>query len=64
MSVENARAFIERFDADRVFRTKISQANTDEEWLAIARKAGFDFDQNELRQIFQETPDQAKETER
>lgn len=59
MSVKNVKAFIEKFNSDETFRSQISQAATGPEWLAVAREAGFEFDQEELQQVLQDAAAQA-----
>ncbi len=53
MSVENVKTFIERFNNDETFRNQISRAAAGQEWLTIARQAGFDFTEAEFQRIIQ-----------
>ena len=48
MSVEQAKAFMEKLDSDKTFLTQIARANSDEARLQLAQEAGFDFTAEEF----------------
>ena len=50
MSVEQAKAFIEKLDSDAAFRNRVVTADDNEARLNIAREAGYDFSMEELQQ--------------
>ena len=43
MSVENAKAFIEKLNSDETFRNRIAEAGDDQARLHMAREAGYEF---------------------
>lgn len=51
MSVENAKAFIEKLKSDETLRDQIAQAGSDEERLQMATEAGFEFTVEEYNQM-------------
>lgn len=42
MSVESARAFIEKLKADEVFAQKVTECRDTKDWIALAKETGFD----------------------
>lgn len=48
MSVEQAKAFIEKLDNDKAFRSRVAKAESDEARLELAKAAGFDFTAEDL----------------
>ena len=48
MSVEQAKAFVEKLDSDKTFLTQVAGADSDESRLELAQKAGFEFTTEEL----------------
>lgn len=48
MSVENARACLDRLESDQEFRTAMRNADTEEERLDVARDAGLEFTREEM----------------
>ena len=56
MSVENARAFIEKFKSDGEFSNQLNEAKTKEARLNIAQKAGLEFTEKEYKTVTSELP--------
>ena len=48
MSVEQAKAFMEKLDSDKTFLTQVAGAGSDESRLELAQEAGFNFTTEEL----------------
>jgi len=48
MSVEQAKAFIEKLDSDKTFLSQVAGAGSDEARLELAKAAGFEFTAEEL----------------
>ena len=48
MSIESAKAFLERLKDDKDFRTSVGEIGTAEERLEYVKKAGFDFTMEEI----------------
>ena len=48
MSVEQAKAFIEKLDSDKTLLTQVAGAASDETRLELARAAGFEFATEDL----------------
>jgi predicted ribosomally synthesized peptide with nif11-like leader len=51
MSVENAKAFLEKLNRDETFLNQIAGAGNDEARLQMANKAGFEFSAEELTSV-------------
>ncbi len=51
MSVEQAKAFIEKLNSDETFRSQIAGAGSDEARLQTAKEAGFEFSTEELTSV-------------
>jgi len=58
MSVESAKAFIERMTNDGEFREKIGKAKDKEERIKIVKEAGFDFKLEEIQSVRGELSDE------
>ncbi|MDP8262356.1 MAG: Nif11-like leader peptide family natural product precursor [Candidatus Ancaeobacter aquaticus] len=56
MSVENARAYIQKFKSDREFCNQLNEAKTKEERLKIAKEAGLEFTEEEYKTVTSELP--------
>jgi predicted ribosomally synthesized peptide with nif11-like leader len=54
MSIESAKAFIERMKTDEEFRKKVETAKTKEERKKIVKDAGFEFTKAELNEVSEE----------
>ncbi len=52
MSVESAKAFLEKFNSDEAFKKTIEAAKTDEARQAVVKKAGFKFTKADLKSAF------------
>ena len=57
MSVEQAKAFIEKLDNDKTFLTQVAGAGSDEDRLQMAQEAGFEFTAKELASAMGESTD-------
>ncbi len=55
MSVESAKAFMEKFKSDDAFRAQLENAPSDEARKQIVKDAGFEFTAEEIKQV---TPDE------
>ncbi|SMC33213.1 Nif11-like leader peptide family natural product precursor [Sporomusa malonica] len=58
MSIESARAFMERMKTDQDLATKIREFNNLEDVKEFIKKAGFDFTREELNEIRGELTEQ------
>ncbi len=56
MSVESARAFIEKIKSDGEFSKQINEAKTKEARLKIAKKTGLEFTEIEYKTVISELP--------
>ena len=56
MSIESARAYVERMREDEEFRQRVEKATESEEKKKIILEAGLDFTQEELKQAAEEIP--------
>jgi predicted ribosomally synthesized peptide with nif11-like leader len=63
MSVESAKAFSEKFNADEAFRKSFEGAADDEAKKKIAKDAGFDFTKDEIKVVLSEKKGQLSEAE-
>lgn len=57
MSVESAKAFLERLKADEEFAGRVNGFTDEQARMAFIRKAGFTFSPSDIRQAAGETPD-------
>ncbi len=57
MSVESARAFIEKIKSDGEFSKQLNEARTQEERVKIAHNAGLEFTEEEYRTVTSGLPD-------
>ena len=55
MSVEQAKAFMEKLDSNKSFLKEIAGAGSDEDRLQLAQKAGFEFTTGELASAMEES---------
>ncbi len=51
MSIESAKAFMERVVNDKDFRKEVGEIATAEERMAFVTAAGFDFTKDELKNV-------------
>lgn len=51
MTIESAKAFVERMTRDREFRTRVAEAESSEERARILKYEGFDFSDEELMSL-------------
>jgi predicted ribosomally synthesized peptide with nif11-like leader len=58
MSVEQAKAFIEKLDSDKAFLTQVAGAGSDEARLELAKAAGFEFTAEELAGVIDQFTDE------
>ncbi|NDV28072.1 Nif11-like leader peptide family natural product precursor [Desulfovibrio sp. JC010] len=56
MSVENARAFIEKVKSDGSFSAQINNAESKEARVQIAREAGLEFTEQEYLEVTSQLP--------
>ncbi|MFH1675370.1 MAG: Nif11-like leader peptide family RiPP precursor [Pseudomonadota bacterium] len=56
MPVESARAFIERIKSDGEFSKQLNEAKMTEARSQIAKKAGFEFTEEEYKTVTSELP--------
>ena len=54
MSIESAKAFVEKVKSDEAFAKRISEASSKEERGEIAKAEGFDFTPEELNNVTSE----------
>ncbi len=57
MSVESAKAFIERMKTDEEFSEKVKGCKDAEERMACVKEAGFDFTNEELKEVSENLSD-------
>ncbi len=57
MSIESAKAFLERMKTDEDFRNSVGEIGTAEERLEYVKKAGFDFTKDEIANLKDELSD-------
>ena len=58
MSIESAKAFLERVRNDEEFRKSVGEIGTAEERLEYVKKAGFDFMSDEIAMLKDELCDE------
>ncbi len=58
MSIESAKAFVEKLKIDEEWRKKLDAVETNEERFAMAKAAGFDFTEDEFRNVTSELDDE------
>ena len=51
MSIESAKAFLEKIKADEAFRKQVGEIASQEERMAFIEKAGFAFTKEELDEV-------------
>ena len=57
MSIESAKAFLERVQNDEDFRNSVGELGTAEERMEYVKKAGFDFTMEEMATLKDELSD-------
>ncbi len=57
MSIESARAFLERIRKDENFRSRVGEKETAEQRMEFVRSEGFDFAKEELDEVQSELGD-------
>lgn len=57
MSIESAKAYVEKFKADGEFAKKVMACKDKEERKAFVKEAGFDFTAEEIKQVGTELSD-------
>jgi predicted ribosomally synthesized peptide with nif11-like leader len=57
MSIESAKEFVKRMNADETFRKKVLECKDQNERKAFVEKEGFDFDGKEIKQVKSELSD-------
>ena len=57
MSTESARALMERVGSDEELRKKLEGAATPEEWVGIAKDAGYDVSDDDVKRLRSEISD-------
>ena len=58
MSIESAKAFVEKLKNDEDWRNKLNAAENKEERLAMAKAEGFDFTEEEFQDVRSELGDE------
>ncbi|MEQ8222259.1 MAG: Nif11-like leader peptide family natural product precursor [Candidatus Eremiobacterota bacterium] len=48
MSMESAKAFVERLKTDEDFRNKVTDCKNDEAWKAFVKQAGYEFTKDDM----------------
>lgn len=61
MSIEAARAYVERVKRDEEFASRVSSASSKEERAIIAKSEGYDFTPEELSKVTSELSDEELE---
>ncbi len=51
MSIENAKAFVERMKTDENFRKKVGEKSSPDDRMKFAKESGYDFSKDELEQV-------------
>ena len=57
MSIESAKAFIEKMKTDEDFNQKVKGCKDAEERMAFVKEAGFDFTSEELKEVSENLSD-------
>ncbi len=57
MTIESARAYLERTKSDESFRKACSDKSSPEEWMKHVRENGFDFSNDDMEQVKSELSD-------
>ena len=58
MSIESAKALIEKMKTDEGFRNKAEAIKDSDEFVSFAKSEGFDCTQDEIKQVSEELSDQ------
>ncbi len=56
MSVESAKAFLNKMNVDRSFANEFNRAQTGKERMSLAKNAGFEFSQGEMNEALSDVP--------
>jgi predicted ribosomally synthesized peptide with nif11-like leader len=56
MSVQSAKAFLEKMNLDKAYAQAFSAAKTGNEKMAIAKSAGFEFSLSEINEVLSDFP--------
>ncbi|MCP4293427.1 MAG: Nif11-like leader peptide family natural product precursor [bacterium] len=51
MSIESAKAFVERLKTDENFGKECSEKSSPEDWVKFAKDNGYDFSKEEFEQV-------------
>ncbi len=51
MSIESAKAFVERMKTDEDFRKEVGEKSSPEDWMKFVKENGFDFSKEEFEQV-------------
>ncbi len=51
MSIESAKAFVERMKNDEDFRKEVGEKSSPEDWMKFAKESGFDFSKEDIEQV-------------
>ncbi len=62
MSLESAKAFMEKLKSDEAFRSKVAACKNPEERLALAKQEGFTFTSEEFQQVKDQLSEEELET--
>ncbi len=62
MSIESAKAFVERMNTDDDFRKELDEKSTPEDRMQFVKANGFDFSKEELEQVKSELSDEELES--
>ena len=58
MSIESAKAFLERIKSDEDFKNSVGELGTAEERMEYVKGAGFDFTKEEIKSLKDELSDE------
>jgi predicted ribosomally synthesized peptide with nif11-like leader len=61
MSIESAKAFLEKIKNDEDFRNSVGEITTTEQRMEFVKKAGFDFTKEEIEKFTSELSDEELE---
>ncbi len=51
MTIESAKAFVERMKNDEDFRKELDEKSSPDDWMKFVKENGFDFSKDELEQV-------------
>ncbi len=58
MSIESAKAFVERMKTDEDFAKKLSECKNIDEYMEVVKDAGFTFTPEDIKQVYGELSEQ------